>query len=157
MTFTVSPPAVSYSAVSPLAMAPGPEPRVASVTPRPQLMQPFPVVRIAGARTGSGVRLELLKVQQVPARARIIVRCKGHGCPLKTATRGTGSGHGGVAPIEFRRFERFLPAGLTLKIYISKRGEIGKYTRFVVRRGKLPLRVDTCLDPGGVKPLACPS
>jgi hypothetical protein len=57
----------------------------------------------------------------------------------------------------FQRFERRLRAGVTLEIRISKAGEIGKYTRLVVRRGKLPQRVDVCLDPAGVKPIVCPS
>jgi Bacterial Ig-like domain len=127
------------------------------VTARPVLMQPFPVVRIAGTEIGSGVRLKLLKVQQIPAGARVIVRCKGHGCPLKTVKRVAVSGKRGVSPFEFRRFERFLPTTVTLEIFVSKTGEIGKYTRFVVRRGKLPLRVDRCLDPAGFRPLACPS
>jgi hypothetical protein len=46
---------------------------------------------------------------------------------------------------------------VTLEILISKPGEIGKYTRFTVRRHRLPLRVDTCLDPSGVSPVVCPS
>ncbi len=120
------------------------------------LMQPFPVVRIAGAQTAAGVKLRLLKIQQVPAGARITVRCKGRGCPIRSVRRVTAFGKGGVAPVSLRAFERFLRSGVTLEILISKPGEIGKYTRFTVRRGKLPERVDKCLDPAGVKPLACP-
>jgi len=63
----------------------------------------------------------------------------------------------GAAAIEFRRFERSLRFGVTLEILVSKPGQIGKYTRFAIRRGKLPARVDMCLDPAGVKPLVCPS
>jgi hypothetical protein len=63
----------------------------------------------------------------------------------------------GVAPVEFRRFERLLRFGVTLEILVFKAGEIGKYTRFTVRRGKLPVRVDMCLDAAGVRPLVCPS
>ncbi len=59
--------------------------------------------------------------------------------------------------VEFRRFERSLRAGAVLEIRISKVGEIGKYTRFTIRRGKPPVRVDTCLSPAGIKPIACPS
>jgi hypothetical protein len=46
---------------------------------------------------------------------------------------------------------------VTLEIRVSKPGEIGKYTRFRLRRGRLPERVDMCLDPAGIKPLVCPS
>ena len=124
---------------------------------RASLMQPFPVVRIVGTDTASGVRLRLLKVQQLPAGARITVRCKGHGCPIKSARRVAVSNKWGVGPVEFPRFERPLRFGVTLEILVSKPGEIGKYTRFAIRRGKLPERLDMCLDAAGVKPLVCPS
>jgi hypothetical protein len=121
------------------------------------LMQPFPVVRIAGTETSFGVRLGVLRVQQLPAGARITVRCKGRGCPIKFAARDAVESQRGVAPVEFRRFERSLHFGVTLEILVSKPGEIGKYTRFAVRRGKLPERLDMCLNPAGVSPLVCPS
>jgi hypothetical protein len=127
------------------------------VTPRVLLMRPFPVVRIAGAETASGVKLRLLKVQQLPAAARITVRCKGRRCPVRSVKRLAVSRKQGVAPVEFRQFERSLHFGVTLEILVSKPGEIGKYTRFVIRRGKLPKRVDMCLDQMGIKPLRCPS
>ncbi len=120
------------------------------------LMQPFPVVRIAGTYNVSGVKLRLLRVQQMPAGARVTVRCKGRGCPLKSSSRLAVTTKQGVAQIEFKRFDRWLPAGVSLEISVSKPGEVGKYTRFRVRRAKLPERVDMCLGPTGVKPLACP-
>ncbi len=120
------------------------------------LMEPFPVVRIAGSYNASGVKLRLLRVQQMPAGARVTVRCKGHGCPLKSLSRLAASTGQAVAQIEFKRFERWLPAGVSLEILVSKPGEIGKYTRFRVRRAKLPERVDMCLEATGSKPLACP-
>ena len=120
------------------------------------LMQPFPVVRIAGAEAGSGVKLKLLTVQ-APSGARITVTCKGHGCPLKSASRVAASGKVRGKAVEFRRFERRLRPGVTLEVRVWKSGEIGKYTRFYVRRRKLPERVDLCLDPAGVRPMACPS
>ena len=126
------------------------------VGPTVSLMQPFPVVRIAGTETASGLRLRLLKVQQTPAGAWITLRCKGRGCPIKSARRLTASNTQGTAPVEFR-FGRPLRFGVTLEILVSKGGEIGKYTRLVLRRGKLPERVDMCLDAAGVKPVVCPS
>jgi hypothetical protein len=124
---------------------------------RASLMQPYPVVRIAGSETASGVKLRLLEVQQLPAGARITVRCKGR-CPIKSVRRvALGSRKQRVGAVEFRVFERTLHFGVTLEIRVSVPGEIGKYTRFAIRRGKLPQRVDRCLDPAGVKPLVCPS
>jgi hypothetical protein len=127
---------------------------VGHITP---LMQPFPVVRIAGSYDAAGVELRLLRVQQMPAGARVTVRCKGRGCPRKSASRLAIQTKHGVAPIELRGFERPLPAGVTLEILISKPGEIGKYTRVKVRRAKPPERTDTCLNPAGTQPLVCPS
>ena len=121
------------------------------------LMQPFPVVRIAGSYDASGVKLRLLRVQQMPAGALVTLHCRGHGCPLKSISRLAAQGKQGVAVVEFKRFERALPAGVSLEVLVSKPGEIGKYTRFKVRRAKLPERLDMCLDATGVKPLACPA
>ncbi len=120
------------------------------------LMQPFPIVRIAGSETHSGVRIRLLTAE-APAGAHITVRCKGRGCPVKAAKRTAVSSKTGSAPLTFHSFERSLRAGITLEILIYKSGEIGKYTRFVIHRGRLPQRVDMCLDPTGLKPLVCPS
>jgi Bacterial Ig-like domain len=127
------------------------------VGPRVYLMQPYPVVRIVGSETRSGVKLRLLQVQQLPAGARITVRCTGRRCPVRSASRVAASSKRPVPAVEFRVFERTLHVGVTLEILISAPGEIGKYTRFSIRRGRLPLRVDTCLDPTGVKPVACPA
>ncbi len=119
------------------------------------LMQPFPVVRIVSTDTASGIRLKLLRVQ-APAGAKVGVECKGHGCPARSASRIAAAGKVGVAPVEFRRFERSLRAGIVLEIRVSKAGEIGKFTSFYVRSRRLPTRVDACLGPAGVKPIACP-
>jgi hypothetical protein len=128
--------------------------------PAPTLMQPFPVVRIAGSENASGVRVGLLTVQ-TPVGATVNVSCRGHGCPARSqnvvATSGRSKSTKGMVVIALRRFERTLRAGTVLEIRVSKSGKIGKYTRFAVRRGKLPARVDTCLSPAGVKPIVCPS
>ncbi len=121
------------------------------------LMQPFPIVRIAGSDTSSGVRLSLLTVQ-APGGARIMVRCRGRGCPAKSESRvaASRSSRGGTVLVSFPRFERSLRAGAILEIRVSKGGEIGKYTSFVIHRGKPPVRVDACLDQTHAKPIACP-
>jgi hypothetical protein len=130
---------------------------ISVVGPKTSLMQPYPVVRLAGSQTRSGIKLRLLVVQQVPAGARITVRCKGRRCPSRSATRVAAANRQRVAAVEFRQFERSLLFGVTLEVLVSVPGEIGKYTRFAIRRGKLPQRLDTCLDPTGITPIACPS
>ena len=124
------------------------------------LMQPFPIVRIAGTVTSSGVNLSLLSAQ-APVGARVKVTCRGRGCPAASESRVASSTSRKHKPttvlIAFRRFQRSLRAGAVLEVRISKPGRIGKYTRFSIRRGKLPLRLDSCIGPAGIKPIACPS
>jgi hypothetical protein len=119
------------------------------------LMQPFPIVRITSTGTRSGVRLRVLSVTASPG-ARVVVACRGRGCPAKSQARTSAASKLGAIPIEFRRFERSLRAGVTLEIRVSKAGKIGKYTRFVVRRGRLS-RLDACLAPTATKPMTCPT
>jgi hypothetical protein len=124
-----------------------------SSPPAPELL-PAPIVRIAGTPLSSGVRLRLLSVETPPG-ARITVRCLGRGCPVRAQSLVATSMRVETVAVGFRRFERLLPAGVTLEIRVSKRGYIGKYTRLVVRRGRPPARLDACLDPTGT-PIKCP-
>jgi large repetitive protein len=123
------------------------------------LMQPFPVVRMSGSFGASGAKISLLAAV-APVGATVTITCRGHGCPAKSqaflATSPSKSKSGAVT-ITFRRFERFLRGGVVLEIWISKHGQIGKFTRFVIHRGKSPSRVDLCLNPAGTTPLVCPS
>ncbi|HTZ88426.1 MAG TPA: Ig-like domain-containing protein [Solirubrobacteraceae bacterium] len=125
------------------------------------LMQPFPIVRIAGTETSYGVKIKLLSVQAPPA-ATITISCKGRGCKTKSESRViTASTKAktkpGAVTLSFPRFQRALKAGTVLQIRVSKAGQIGKFTSFTIRRNKLPLRVDSCLRPPSTHPSACPS
>jgi hypothetical protein len=42
-------------------------------------------------------------------------------------------------------------------VSIRKSGQIGKYTRWLIRGGKLPKRKDLCLYPGKSKGRRCPT
>jgi hypothetical protein len=125
-------------------------------TPPPGVLVPFPLVRIVGSDFRSRVRLRLLAVE-APAQSSITVSCRGRSCPARSVRRIAGSRPGRLMWTRFRVFERSLSARLTLEIRVSRAGEIGAYTRFVVRRLRLPLRVDSCLDPAGIRPIACPA
>jgi hypothetical protein len=131
-----------------------------TVAPRAiSLIQPFPVVRIAGSESARGVRIKLFSVQ-TPAGSRISVHCRGHGCPAHAQSflaSAKGKQKAGAVIVVLRRFERSLRAGAVVEVKVSRPGQIGKYTRFTVRRGKLPLRQDRCLSPSGEKPMECPS
>ncbi len=123
-----------------------------------QLMSPFPVVRIVTTRTRGRVRLTLLSVQ-APAGAAVSVTCTGKGCPLRSQSRVVQRSRtkpATSAPVTFVRFERSLPAGVGLQIRVSLAGTIGKYTRFAIRKGKLPLRTDACLNSTESKAVPCP-
>jgi hypothetical protein len=130
------------------------------IRPPLALMAPFPVVRIAGVLTSSGVNLSLITAQ-VPPGARVRVTCRGSGCPTASESRlvvsSSGKRRAGMVLVAFRRFERRLAAGVRLEIKIYKPGRIGKYTRFMIRHGKPPTRVDGCIDGAGVKRIACPT
>ena len=126
-----------------------------------RLMQPFPIVRIAGSETSFGAKVKLLTVQ-APAAAKVTVSCKGRGCKTRSESRvATASsktkGVAGAITLSFPRFERALQAGAVLQIRVSRSGEIGKFTSFTIRRRKLPLRVDACLRPPSTGPSSCPS
>jgi len=123
--------------------------------PARPLMQPFPVVRIVSTDTASGIKLKLLRVL-APAGARIGVICRNRGCPVKSLAK-IASAKSSLSAYTFPRLQRPLRAGVVLEVRISKAGQIGKYTRLVVRRGRLPQRLDMCADSAGFKPIACPA
>ncbi|MGD0453510.1 MAG: Ig-like domain-containing protein [Solirubrobacteraceae bacterium] len=126
--------------------------------PAVPLIQPFPIVRMAGSYNSVGVKISLLTVQ-APVGATVTVKCRGIGCPTKSETVVVASrakSKPGAVLITLRRFERPLHAGAILVIEVSDHGEIGKFTRFVIHHGKLPSRQDLCLNPVGV-PIQCPS
>jgi hypothetical protein len=124
------------------------------------LMQPFPVVRIAGSESSSGVKLSLLTVQ-APVGTRVSVTCGGSRCPSRSESRvvvaSRKNSKAGSVLLTFSKFERSLRAGVMLEIRVSKPGEIGKYTSFRIRPNKPPARVDACVGPITPKPIPCPS
>ena len=105
--------------------------------PRARPLSPFPVVRIRGSVTATGARIALLTVR-APRGARIEARCRGRSCrtrrvvmPSRRLTR-------------VRALERHFRSGTVIELLVTRRGRIGKYTRFRVRRGRAPARTDGC-------------
>ena len=117
---------------------------------RPVAMRPFPIVRIAGVVLPDGSRIRILSVR-VPRGASVRIRCRGKGCPVATIARTSAT-----RLVRFRQFERKLRAGVRLELFVRKAGRIGKYTRFLIRAGKPPARMDRCLMPGKRRPVRCP-
>jgi PKD repeat protein len=122
-------------------------------SPRAALMTPFPVVRIRGLIYQRSVRISLLSVQAAPG-ATVRVGCHGGSCAKQRNVRVKAA----RAPVRLHSFERrSLRAGTVIEVFVTAPHQIGKYTRFRVRRGAAPARTDRCLRPGRAKPTACPT
>lgn len=118
--------------------------------PELRLLSPFPLVRLVGDLTDTGARIRVLSVR-APRRSAITVRCRGGNCParrIKTRSRGR--------TLSFKRYRRNLRAGAVIEVLVSRKDRIGKYTRFRIREGRSPKRMDRCLMPGATKGSRCP-
>jgi PKD repeat protein len=119
-------------------------------------LDPFPIVRIRGRTTPTGAKISLLTVR-APDGAVVTLRCFGKGCPSKPlsakvkATKGRAS-----ATVSFNRVRGTWRAGTVLRVLVAKKGLIGKYTQFTIRKRKAPVRLDSCLMPGSGRPAKCP-
>lgn len=128
-----------------------------SILPRAtSVMDPFPMVQLAGSYTSRGMHLKELRVE-VPSGTHAAVRCIGRGCSMAWEKYNAPAGHGSIVGVHFHSFERFLPAGVELVVTVFQGEEIGKMTRLYVRAGRPPRRIDTCVNPAGAKPVACPA
>jgi plastocyanin len=141
----------------PPAPAPVPTPTTGSATgvpSAPTTIAPFPIVRIAGTYSARGVRLRLFTVT-APTSVRITVRCRGRGCPYRQrgpfVVRTTNTLPAGASRhVRIGGFRgRLLRPGVRLEVFVAHPQQIGKYTRFTIRRDHLPLRADRCLRPSG--------
>ena len=113
-------------------------------------MSPFPVVRIAGTVLPEGALIDVLSVR-APRGSQIRVRCAGKGCPV-----GSVATTSATRLVRFRKFERRLRAGIRITVFVRQANRIGKYTRFLIRAGEPPKRVDLCLLPTRRSPGRCP-
>lgn len=124
--------------------------RVGPVSPK--LITPFPIIRITGRTAIGGARIDVLEVV-APRGTRVSARCGGRGCPFRKWRKTVGTKTLVIKPLR----GRFLSAGATLEVRVSKPGQIGKYTRIVIRKLKTPVRRDLCLVPGSSAPSKCPT
>lgn len=123
---------------------------VTGSTPLPRMLTPFPIVRLVGSVTRAGTRIELLAVR-APRGARVVVRCRGAGCPVKRAEKLVRRD-----AVRFAALKRLMPAGVVLQVLVRRGASIGKYTRFKLRRNRRPQRSDGCLWPGTARTAPCP-
>lgn len=146
-------PANPFNSTGPPAPAPPPN-APAPPAPAPgakaplKLLAPFPVVRIIGTATGSGASIKRFSIR-APRSAQVRVRCAGGGCPRRTLRR---RGSGRVSGVQRR-----LRVGAVVEVFVTQRGRVGKYTRFTIRKGMAPRRLDSCALHGARRPTRCPA
>lgn len=141
-----------------VAPAPGTPAGVTTLKSGLRVLSPFPVVRIAGRITRRGTRVRLLRVK-APVGTKLTVRCTGRSCPFRKQVRSVPASTTSVttATIRIRRLERLLLPGVRVRVYVTKGGVVGKYTRLRFRARKPPARTDSCVMPGSWAPAECPS
>ena len=115
------------------------------------LLTPFPIVRLRGRTDRGRVRITLLTVR-APEASQVSIYCTGRSCPRKRLAI-----RAGKKVVRVRQFERRLRGGTVLKIYVTKPGFVGKYTRFRFMSKRVPLRADRCANTPGTQPRDCPA
>jgi hypothetical protein len=113
----------------------------------PKRLSPFPVVRTAGTFSGSRTTFTRFTVK-APRGTKVAASCKKARCRFSRNLRTRKTVH-------LRKLERTYRAGARIRLRVSNATEIGKYVEIRVRRGKRPLRADSCLNPGNTKPVSC--
>jgi hypothetical protein len=100
-------------------------------------------------------RLRTLVVHNAPKGARVVLTCKGRGCPIKKARRRTVSRELQRVRLDsgFRRAR--LRIGTRLKLTITAAETIGRTYTYVVKRGAPPTRQTVCRAPGQSKGQSC--
>jgi hypothetical protein len=128
---------------------------IAVQEPPAELITPFPIVSMLAAVADRGTRVEQLVIR-APVGARVRVRCRGRSCPFHSYVMKAGVHAHATRIVRIKRFgRRLLRPGTVIEIRVTKRGAIGKFTRFLIRKGKPPTRTDRCLPPGAKRPRTC--
>jgi PKD repeat protein len=155
-TLTVGAP-LPVSPVDPVVPVAPPEPTTpiqpAAAPPPPTQAPPgrlSAVVRLNGIVLNRVTRIKVLSVR-APLGANVTARCTGKGCPRRSQRQTSVTGR-----LRFSTFERRLRAGVQLEVFVQAKDLIGKYTRFLLRAGKSPIRTERCLMPGSSEPVRCP-
>jgi PKD repeat protein len=123
----------------------------------PELLASAAVVRVSASISRRGTRIRELAVS-APVGARVTVRCRGRGCPFRKLTRTARVRARSSRVVRIQRLRgRLLRPGAVLQIWVTKPDAIGRYSRFRMRAGKPPSRVDRCVPPGTTRPVRCPT
>jgi PKD repeat protein len=129
--------------------------RTVTVKPGPVakagFLTPAPVISLTAEILSSGSRIKVLSVR-APKGTLVTVKCRGKSCSVSRRRKRVKQGS-----LHFKTYERFLRAGVRLEIFIRKPNTIGAYTRYTIRAGKGPTRINRCLQPGKDSPSRCRS
>jgi Ig domain of plant-specific actin-binding protein len=117
---------------------------------RARLLSPFPKIVLAGVLTRSGVAISEFTIR-APRGTLATIRCRGRGCPFRLRRVRLRK-----ARTRVHSLERRLRAGVRIEVSVTKAGFIGKFSRFRVRRGRVPSKKELCLRPGARRPSRCP-
>jgi hypothetical protein len=100
-------------------------------------------------------RLLALVVHTAPVGARVVLTCRGRGCPFKRARRRTVTRN--LQRITLHRgFRRArLRFGTRLRLSITATGTVGRTYTYVVKRGELPRKTTVCRAPGEARGRSC--
>lgn len=117
-----------------------------------RMLQPFPVVVVAG-RVGPRMTRVTGFVVRGPRRALVRVRCRGSKrlCPTRSARRRIPDSR----RLRVRNIQRAYRPGAMLDVRVTAPDKIGKFTRVTFRRDRTPRRVERCLEPGDDEPVLC--
>jgi hypothetical protein len=112
-------------------------------------IRPFPVVRVAGRFTRRHTTVTHVSVR-APRGVRIRIECRGKGCAYRRRAMTS-------RLVRVRSLQGRYRPGAILVIRVTKPGQIGKYVRLHVRKGRAPMRIDRCLLPGERRAVRCPA
>jgi len=120
--------------------------------PRPRLVNPVSS-DYDQVKRPKAIRLRVLKIKSMHAGDKVVIRCKGRGCPYKKRTR---TGRAGqrtlnlLAPFK----KRNLRPGVRIEIRITRPQWVGKYVLLRVIGRKLALD-SKCIEPDSTKLFSC--
>jgi hypothetical protein len=115
---------------------------LATAAPAPAL----PAVKVDGAWVASArtTRVASLTLRGVPSSARVVLRCRGGGCPFTAKTVAT---HG-AGRVSLTRAFRHVALRAGARLDVRRSDATGTLlVRFVVRRGKAPVKERSWLAP----------
>ena len=145
------------------APAPAPHPAPAPAATAPLSQKPAHAVTARLGLTTYVVHTDRrytvmrLIASRVSAGTRIVVRCRGGGCPFAARAMTARKAYARLA-LGGRAMRRArLRKGAVVEVRASKPGLLGRVTTYRIRAARLPVLSSHCTLPGSLKETACPA